>query len=444
MPIGKPILPNIGVVDQLGSLAAPWQAGYFKVISDDQGNLYAKIPISANSIQGGSIGASLIASLLSTTVISDLANLPLLTVINQAALGAQDPVSRINAGVTLIDGSKVQGGSFNLGSINPAVALAAILKIATGGAWQTDDYVANSFDVNGVPSIGTGFKIGKGVVDLALAAGVLAGVLIGTINIAHRFRVDANGNAVFGDPVGSPNNLHGIDANGREWWGSNNWTNAPLQVDVAGNIYISDGPNSLNYIALGAIDATCQGITPSQAGGQLNNGNLTLTAITRGASIYYTTDGSDPSLVTNGARTLYTGPIPIVLGVGQTLTVKAVATKLGCNSQVFTWVFTGDANTCAQPTAIPPGGLIVSAQGNQSITLQCGTVGATITYTLDGTTPIPGVNGTIYVGPFFIGLGQTTLKAIASKAGLANSTVLTTVYNVTTGGGGGGGGGHRA
>jgi hypothetical protein len=83
----------------------------------------------------------------------------------------------------------------------------------------------------------------------------------------------------------------------------------------------------------------------------------------------------------------------------------------------------------AAPTFSPGGGTYTSAQ---NVTISTTTGGASIRYTTDGSTP-SSTTGTIYSGPVNIGT-TTTLKAIAYKNGMTNSTVTSATY--TIGGGG--------
>jgi hypothetical protein len=77
------------------------------------------------------------------------------------------------------------------------------------------------------------------------------------------------------------------------------------------------------------------------------------------------------------------------------------------------------------PVFSPPGGAYASAQ---SVTITTATSGASIRYTVDGTTP-SSTTGTLYSGPVNIA-SSTTLKAIAFKSGLSNSSVTSATYTI--------------
>ena len=66
----------------------------------------------------------------------------------------------------------------------------------------------------------------------------------------------------------------------------------------------------------------------------------------------------------------------------------------------------------------------------QSVTLTCGTEGATIKYTTDGTTPSQ-TNGTQYASTAVSITKNTGLRAIAYKAGSADSEIMTEEYFIT-------------
>jgi hypothetical protein len=108
---------------------------------------------------------------------------------------------------------------------------------------------------------------------------------------------------------------------------------------------------------------------------------FSISCVTPGVSIYVTNDGSAPS-PTNG--TLYTAPI-VDSTLGTTL-FKAAAFLGGYTpSAVASVEYTVVIGQTAAPTFLPAAG---SYTGSQSVVPRSTTPGATIYYTLDGTTPI--------------------------------------------------------
>src|SRR5581483_17934 len=83
----------------------------------------------------------------------------------------------------------------------------------------------------------------------------------------------------------------------------------------------------------------------------------------------------------------------------------------------------------AAPTFSPGGGTYSAAQ---SVTLGTTTSGASIRYTIDGSTPSE-TAGTLYSTPVNVA-ATTTLKAIAYKSGLTDSAVTSATYTINTGG----------
>ncbi|HEV3040956.1 MAG TPA: chitobiase/beta-hexosaminidase C-terminal domain-containing protein, partial [Candidatus Angelobacter sp.] len=84
-------------------------------------------------------------------------------------------------------------------------------------------------------------------------------------------------------------------------------------------------------------------------------------------------------------------------------------------------------NQVAAPTFSPPP---VTYNSPQSVIISSATANASIRYTLDDTEPTE-THGTLYTGPISIG-STTTIKAVAFRAGLADSLVSTGTYTVTT------------
>jgi hypothetical protein len=149
---------------------------------------------------------------------------------------------------------------------------------------------------------------------------------------------------------------------------------------------------------------------------------ITITS-TPGATIYYTTDGTEPFAL---PQYIYTIPFPIAT------TVKAIAVKEYMqNSLVATVNYTIETVTqVATPTINPPGGIFAQPLIN-GVTLGVLTAGANIHYTLNGDTPT--ATSPVYTTAISIP-SSLTLKAIGIKSGLANSSVATAnfVIQVTT------------
>ena len=147
--------------------------------------------------------------------------------------------------------------------------------------------------------------------------------------------------------------------------------------------------------------------------------SVSIATTTAGASIRYTLDGSTPT----ATSTLYTGPIT----VSATTTVKAIGLATGLtNSAVASATYTIGAAAVATPTFTPPGG---TYPGAQSVSIATTTAGASIRYTLDGSTPT--ATSTLYTGPITVP-ATTTVNAISLATGLTNSAVASATYTIGT------------
>ena len=149
--------------------------------------------------------------------------------------------------------------------------------------------------------------------------------------------------------------------------------------------------------------------------------SVTLSDTTSGATIYYTTNGSTPTT----ASSVYSSPIP----VNTTTTIQAIAVATGyTNSAVAGGTYTLNLPVTAAPTFSPAPGTYTTVQ---SVTLSDATVGATIYYTTNGSTPTAA--STVYSSPIPVNT-TTTIQAIAVATGYNNSAVTSGVYtiNLTT------------
>lgn len=206
--------------------------------------------------------------------------------------------------------------------------------------------------------------------------------------------------AVTVDQDGQPRPASGLDVGADEYSGAVITARPLTTADV--------GPNSGGACAAPTFSPVAGTYTGTQT--------VTLSSATSGASLVYTTDGSTPTK-THG--TIYSGPIT----VAATTTLKAIASKaLLDDSAVTSGTFT---IRVATPTFSPGAGTYT---GTQSVTISSATSGASIRYTLDGTTPTS-TTGTLYSGPVAIAT-SATLKAIAYKTGLADSSVASGAYTI--------------
>ena len=110
----------------------------------------------------------------------------------------------------------------------------------------------------------------------------------------------------------------------------------------------------------------------------------------------------------------------------QTAYLYVVDSNGNVNSNGYPVTIGGGTPVVAAPSFSPVAGTYTGAQ---SVTITTATSGASIRYTTDGSTPSSTV-GTVYSTPVSIG-STTTLKAIAYKSGMTNSTVTTGVYTIS-------------
>jgi hypothetical protein len=191
-----------------------------------------------------------------------------------------------------------------------------------------------------------------------------------------------------------------VVSNGRVYVG------AEKEVDVFG-------------LLIAGTQAAAPMLTPV-AGSYSGGITVTITTSTPNANIYYTTDGSVPSTSSN----LYTAPFS--LGVTTTVNAISVATGL-LQSNVTSAAYVLSSQT-APPNFNPTAGTYVSAQ---SVSFTDDSANATIYYTTDGSTPTHG--STVFSTPILVS-STTTIRAIASAAGLSDSGVVSGTFNINANG----------
>lgn len=144
---------------------------------------------------------------------------------------------------------------------------------------------------------------------------------------------------------------------------------------------------------------------------------VTISCSETGATIYYTTNGNDPT----DASPTYSAPFNVTKGV---TTVKAFAKKNGFNdAAIVSRTYTIDYPDCATPTFSPNGGTYNSAQ---TVTISS-TEGSTIYYTTDGVTnPTTGSSSITSGSTISLSTdGTYTIKAFAVKSGYDDSSIAT-------------------
>ncbi|MCM1169070.1 MAG: chitobiase/beta-hexosaminidase C-terminal domain-containing protein, partial [Bacteroides sp.] len=160
-------------------------------------------------------------------------------------------------------------------------------------------------------------------------------------------------------------------------------------------------------------------------GGVVTEGTrVSISTTTSGATIYYTQDGSEPTV----GSTVYSSPIVI----NEAVTLKAFAVKEGWeNSAVATATFTIKTSgpiteRVAEPIFTPNGGTVAAGT---KVTITSATSGATILYTQDGSDPA--IFGTEYTTPISIDKAMT-LKAVAIKEMMEDSKTVNATYTISS------------
>lgn len=167
---------------------------------------------------------------------------------------------------------------------------------------------------------------------------------------------------------------------------------------------------------------TLKAVTPSAAppgGSYTNTLNVTLATATPGATIRYTTDGTEPT----EASTAYSGPVY----VAWTLTLKSKAFKAGWSaSDTRTDNYTLNLGTLAAPQVNPAAGTYIDAV---EVTMS-GPAGATIRYTTNGSEPTAA--SAPYSGAIPVSV-TTTVKAKAFDPSYNASPTATVAYTIQVG-----------
>ena len=194
---------------------------------------------------------------------------------------------------------------------------------------------------------------------------------------------------------------------------------APITVSISETVKALAVKSGYTNSAIGSAAYVINGTvaTPTfspVAGTYATSQTVTISSVTSGATIYYTTNGTTPTT----SSTLYSSAIT----VSTSETVRALAVKTGYTNSAIgsaAYVINGAVST---PTFSPAAGSYGPAQ---TVTISSSTSGATIYYTTNGTTPT--TSSTLYSAPITVSVSEA-VKALAVKTGYTNSAIGSAAY----------------
>ena len=185
-------------------------------------------------------------------------------------------------------------------------------------------------------------------------------------------------------------------------WGSNSIGSASVSDGANMGIISSRGASNTAQWKFEVTDYSTACANPTITFSN-TTGKVTITTTTSNPSIYYTTDGTEPSS-TNG--TLYSVPFDVT----EETTIKAIVTRPGFTDSDIS---TKTIYKVATPT--------IQDNGHYAVSITSETEGATIYYTIDGTDPT--TSTTEYTAPLTENISGVLIKAIAVKDGMINSAI---------------------
>jgi hypothetical protein len=185
---------------------------------------------------------------------------------------------------------------------------------------------------------------------------------------------------------------------------------------VNGKVYVTSA-TGLSVYGLFANSQTVAPPSISPGGGSFSGSQVvTITDATPGAAIYYTTDGSMPTV----NSTPYTQPFSITTSE----VVTAIASDSGyLQGAPVSATFYGQGLTANPVFSLAAGAF----SGSQPLSITDSSQGAVIYYTVDGSTPT--TNSNIYSAPIVVPVSET-VQAIAVAPGLLASNTVSAAYSI--------------
>ncbi len=194
-----------------------------------------------------------------------------------------------------------------------------------------------------------------------------------------------------------------LGTDGSVWaWGEN------------GSGQLGDGTSDDRYVPVQIAEAgfawkVSTPVPTPPAGAYSVDTTVTLTTVTAGTTIHYTTNGTDP---TTADPSMPSGGTVLV---DRTLTLKAIAVKDGMPSSNI--AAAAYAMNLSAPAFSPAAGTYSTSL---NVSLQCASGGAEIRYTTDGSDPT--ASSPLYTAPLAIDV-STTVKARAFRSGWTDSPI---------------------
>ena len=285
-----------------------------------------------------------------------------------------------------------------------------------------------------------GWRLGPGAGGTPVTAGTIVTTYtnhtLGAAWTANKYTVSFNGNGSTGGSTPSTTNTYdaaqALPANGfiRAGFAFAGWA-----TSAAGPAVYADGQVVVNlastqgavvwlYAAWTAFDTVAAPVFNPDGGPFPGSSvQVTVTCATPGATIYFTTNGIDPttSSPTVVSDAQVTVPVPG--------TLKARAYKDGMNTSAVKRADYTAANTVATPEFIPAGGTFSNASGQ--VTITCTTTDATIHFTTNGVEPTA-ASPSVASGAQVTVPVPGTLKARAYKDGMYPSAIRSASYTRLT------------
>ncbi len=182
---------------------------------------------------------------------------------------------------------------------------------------------------------------------------------------------------------------------------------------------LSASPSSRTLIAGEATTYTVSAVPQGPASAAVE---LSASGLPAGATASF-----NPTSVTPGATSTLTVSTAAASAASVSSLTIAGNSSIGARITNVTLTVNRPSPTpVADPVFSPAGGSYAAAQ---TVSITTATAGASVRYTLDGSTPTP-TFGTAYTGPISIS-SSATLRALAYKEGSTPSNVMSAVYTIT-------------